>query len=371
MVEHLEPLRAAVQRNCDLSDALFARNYTMCTYLLKMREYFRWDQGYTLTDSLSGEAIGEWVAHRERLWDSLSWQDYACLPVDPHCYDPFDSEAINRALVPRGLVYSGGYGGFGKPHFFLGELLSLERRADLTIYVSSSEYARELTAPPAMIQGQHIFVRRESLRRSIWELIEEWRWTRRQGPMAYVLEAYAFDRDPEAALERITDDQVSTAVLHEMGEAAAGAQLGPTWEKMLTSLGGFPAELMARAVRDHLADCLVTLPKLLENAAEPPLHFYFAGLRGVRRQLFPEAMKAYAQWAREGDLATLRDVVHQGERHFARLANAILEACCEDAEQTARAISALLANDEPRTRSGPAMAAPKTGSTPGSHNENE
>lgn len=343
MTENLEYLRTAVQRNCDVSDALFARNYTMCTYLLKMREYFRWDQGYALTDALSGAAVGEWVEHREQLWDALAWQDYGCLPLEPHCYDPFDNEAINRALIPLGLVYSGGYGGFGKPHFFLGQLLSMEQRADLTIYVSSCEYARDLTAPPAMIQGKHVFVRRESLRRSIWELIEEWRWTRHQGPMAYVIGHYAFDLDALAALERVTDDQVTTVVLHEMGEAAVARQLGEAWEHMLARLAGLPAERIARAVRDHLADCLVTLPKLLEYGETPPVHFYFAGLRGMRRQLFPEAFGAYEQWANEGTQAPLQAVVRHGKERFGALAQAMVELCCEDPGRTARAIEKLVA----------------------------
>jgi hypothetical protein len=343
MLENLDDLRVTVQHNCDVSDALFARNYTMCTYLLKMREYFRWDQGYALTDILSRDALGEWVEHREELWESLAWQDYGCLPLDPHCYDPFDSEAINRALLPQGLVYSSGYGGFGKPHFFLGQLVSIDQRDDLTIYVSSCEYARDLTAPPAMIQGKHIFVRRESLRRSIWELIEEWRWTRHQGPMAHVVDDYAFDRDVQAALERITDDQVATVVLHELGEAAVARRLGDAWEQMLVSLAGFPAELIARAVRDHLADCLVTLPNLLDKGEESPVHFYFAGLRGMRRQLFPEAVTAYEDWVREGTLAPLHAVVHQGRERFNTLAQAMLEFRHEDAAQTARAIEDLVA----------------------------
>lgn len=343
MVENLEQLRTAVQRNCDVSDALFARNYTMCTYLLKMREYFRWDQGYALTDVLSGEAVGQWVEHREQLWESLARQDYGCLPLHPHCYDPFDNEAINETLTPLGLVYSGGYGGFGKPHFFLGQLLSTEQRDDLMIYISSCEYARDLTAPPAMIQGKHIFIRRESLRRSVWELIEEWRWTRHPGPMARVMDAYGFDGDAQTALERLTDDQVATVVLHELGEAEVSRQLGEAWEEMLATLVGLPAELTARAVRDHLADCLVTLPRLLEEGNAPPVHFYFAGLRGMRRQLFPEAVAAYDHWIQEGTLAPLEAVVHQGRERFGTLAQRMLEVRHEEAAQMARAIENLVA----------------------------
>lgn len=342
MVENLEHLRAAVQRNCDVSDALFAGNYTLCTYLLKMREYFRWHQGYALTDALSGDAVGAWVEHREQLWESLACEDYGCLPVDSDCYDPFDNESINRALIPQGFVYSGGYGGGGKPHFFLGRLLFVEPRDDLMVYVSSCEYARDLTAPPAMIQGKQVFVRRESLRRSIWELIEEWQWTRHEGPMTRAIKDYAFDRDPQAALERITDDQVTTVVLHEMGEALAAQRLGEAWEQMLVNVAGSPAELAARAVRDHMADCLMTLPRLLDSGGASAVHFYFAGLRGMRRQLFPEALAAYEQWVREGSLSPLQAVVQRGSERFSALSATMLELHREDTPRLARAIEDLV-----------------------------
>ncbi len=343
MVDNLERLRAAVQHNCDVSDALFARNYTLCTYLLKMREYFRWHQGYAFTDTLSGEAVGEWVEYREQLWESLASEDYGCLPVDADCYDPFNNESINRALIPQGVVYSGGYGGFGKPHFFLAQLQRVEQHDDLLVYVSACEYARDLTAPPAMMQGKQIFVRRESLRRSIWELIEEWRWTRHAGPMAWVVDHYGFDQDSQVALERITDDQVTTVVFHEMGEAMVAQRVGEAWEQMLSTVAGFPAELMARAVRDHFADCLVTLPRLLEQGEMAPVHFYFAGLRGVRRQLFPEAVAAYEHWVHEGALSPLQAVLRQGRERFGKLSQAMLELSLHDPAQTARGIENLLA----------------------------
>ena len=36
-------LAETVQRNCDISDARHAGEYGLCTFLLKMREYYRWE----------------------------------------------------------------------------------------------------------------------------------------------------------------------------------------------------------------------------------------------------------------------------------------------------------------------------------------
>ena len=38
----LGPFIEAVQRNCHIADARHAREMTLCTYLLEMREFFRW-----------------------------------------------------------------------------------------------------------------------------------------------------------------------------------------------------------------------------------------------------------------------------------------------------------------------------------------
>ena len=45
-MQDVQALSAVVQRNCDISDARHARDFTMCVYLLRMREYYRWAKGY-------------------------------------------------------------------------------------------------------------------------------------------------------------------------------------------------------------------------------------------------------------------------------------------------------------------------------------
>ena len=66
----------SVRFNCNLADARHAGNYTMCIYLLKMREFFRWEAGYELTDSLPREEIGRWLGEREALWESLDDEEF-------------------------------------------------------------------------------------------------------------------------------------------------------------------------------------------------------------------------------------------------------------------------------------------------------
>ena len=158
-----------MQRNCDIADAQHARNFTLCTYLLKMREFYRWEKGYPFQASLPKDELGEWMTARENRWEGLEDAAFSPITIDETDFDPFDTAAINRALLPSGLIYSGGIGGRSVPHFFLADLLHTEERHGFPVLVSDNEHARDLAAPPAMLLGNTVFVRRESLRRMLWE----------------------------------------------------------------------------------------------------------------------------------------------------------------------------------------------------------
>lgn len=338
----LKSLSENVQHNCHISDARFAGHYTMCIFLLKMREYYRWEKGFPLSQALPRNDVGNWLTARERLWDELDELPFSPLSIGGNDFEPFASKAINAQLNPLGYVYSGGIGLFHKPHFFLGKLERRETQHGISLLVSSKEYARDLTAPPAMLLDDTVFIRQESLRRAIWERVEEWRMKQRPDtPMARALAWYQvkqkLDDDMEAVLDHLTHHETEAVFLHESGEAMVGNLLGPQWEELLASLPRSRAELLARAVRDHLADCLSTLPVLLETENTPSLHFYFANFTGMRRELFPEAFEAYQRWVDSGSLSPLKHICHSGREHWREMAQQILalyRAQTDDLEQS-------------------------------------
>ena len=317
-------LVSVVQRNCDISDSRHAGDYGMCTFLLKMREYYRWESELPLAHGLPKDELGDWLKGREQFWDAIEGDDFTPLPLALGAVHPFEAEAANLELVPRGLVYSAGYGRMHKPIFFLGNLLRTEERAGLTVLVSSREHARELAAPPAMLQGRTIFLRQESVRRYLWEKIEEWQWRKQGNAMARAMAGYDFMTDTEDALQRMAENQMEAMILHEVGEAMAGELLGEAWGQMMLSLTRARSESVARAVRDLLADCLSTLPGLLERADLPGLHFYFATFDAPRRQLFPQAPEAYEHFLRFGTVNRLREVVGEGNERWLATAKGLL-----------------------------------------------
>jgi hypothetical protein len=330
----------SVQRNCHIADARHAREMSLCNYLLEMRDFYRWEHELPFARPLPRQELGSWISEREALWDGLQAEDLQPLPLGGRSYGAFEVGAINAALAPQGLVYGGGYGRFGKPHFFLAQLERCERREGLTLFVSGCEYARDLSAPPAALQDGAVFLRRDALRRWLWDKVETWGVRKADGALKSALACYDFAADPEAALERMAEEEAETLILHELGEAMAEPLLGDAWRELVASLKGRRAELLARAFRDNLADCLSTLPRLIERDAGCSIHFHFANFEGLRASLFPLLAGAYRRWRETGNLDPLRAAVQAGAKHWHEAALRVLRVYQDDPATTERTIAA-------------------------------
>jgi len=333
-----------VQHNCHISDARYAGNYTLCVYLLKMREFYRWERQHSFSETLSTDSIGDWLTQREALWDELQEQEYRPLTLDNKHYDVFDNAAINDELKENKLIYSGGYGVKNKPHFFIAELESHQQVNDYDIYVSNKEFARDLTSPPAMSNDKTIFIRRESFKRLIWERIDEWRWNQPENAMAQAIRCYDFDDNLEHALTEMTNNELDAAILHEIGEIQAGENL-QGWQQMMTDITFTKAEIMARAVRDHYADTLHTLPTLIANNNQASIHFYFANLTNMRKHIFPSLLEAYAQWCENKNIKPIENTINKAVDHWHNIASNMLQLHQQHANQCSIDIEKLVDNN--------------------------
>ena len=341
----MRQLQKTIQHNCHISDAQYAGNYTLCIYLLKMREFYRWENAMPFGQRLSNDDIGPWLTERESLWDELEEQEYRELELNGVSYSPYDARLINEQLNAKGLVYSGGYGSYGKPIFFLAELDSKTDYEDYTLYVAGHELARDVTAPPGMAQDKTVFIRRESLRRFIWEKLEESHWHHQENPLARALGCYDFDSQLHESLDKMTDMEVDTVLYHEIGEIKASQLLGDAWEEMLIQMPRSQSEFMARAIKDHLADALSTLPRLLENQEPAQLHFYFANLSGMRKVLFPSLYEAYNQWISRNTLDPIKRLINQSEQHWTSVANDMLKLFENQQQDSYAGMEALVKNN--------------------------
>lgn len=325
-MQNLHHIVEAVQTNCYINDARHAQDMTMCTYLLEMRQFYRWEHSLPYSQRLPKDDLGSWLSEREALWEGLEEQGYRPVPVASGPHDPFEAERINADLLPEGLVYGGGLGRFHRPHFFLAKLYREEQRHGFTVLTADCEYARDLIAPPAAMLNRTIYLRREAVQDFLWSKVEEWNWKRQENALGRALAFYDFEKDPDAALEKMTDVEGEAMVLHELGEGLAGDLLGEArWQEVLAGCTRHKPEIVARAVRDNLADCLITLPMLLERDMDSSVHFYFGNFTGMRSKLFPLAYQAYRAGVENGDWTRLEEAVKRGREHWERVARRILE----------------------------------------------
>ena len=142
--ENIRDLVRSVQTNCHISDARHGADYSLCVYLMKMREYYRWEQGLPYGAILGKDKVGDWLAAREQLWENLEEAEFESLEINGEHFDPFDAEAINTCLEPLGLVYSGGLGHGAKPHFVLGDRADPDQEKD----AERKEGPRGTLSPP-------------------------------------------------------------------------------------------------------------------------------------------------------------------------------------------------------------------------------
>ncbi|MEA1890682.1 MAG: hypothetical protein U9N50_13010 [Pseudomonadota bacterium] len=321
----LNKLQQHVQHNCHISDATHAGNYTLCIYLLKMREYYRWEHDLGFEDRIDNNDIGRWLTDRESLWETLEETPFRKLSIGNDYYEPFDIDGINNALRDRGLVYSAGYILRGKPHFFLADIIDIHQHENYRIIISGKEHARELSAPPALSQGKTIFIRSESLRQTVWEKVEESLWNTQQSPLVRAIACYDFKDNLQDSLTQMCDREIKTLVAHEIGEIMAGKELGASWQKMISTANHPPLELMLRSIRDNLADCLMTIPDIIENIEPARLHFYIANIGNMRKSLFPALREAYDKWLEDGSTAQLETIILQGQEHWLAVATNLQE----------------------------------------------
>lgn len=322
---------AVVQRNCDVADAAHAADLSLCNFLLQMREYYRWRQGLDFGAALARDAVGRFLAETESRWSALEGQAFAPLTIDGAPLDPFDVDAVNARLMPRGWVYGAGLVGPGRAGFFLAELQRVERVAASTgrtvdVQHCGRELARGLFAPPAALQGATVVLRHASIARWLWERYEAFSLKRGAGPFAAVAEAFALHDTPAfvAALPALSALQARSLLWHELGEHRAAATLEPGWAALRLSVTDRRAALWLRAVRDLLADLRVTLPALLDEGPPAAVHLWFSHHEGPHEALAPALSDAYRDWCRGDGGRRLRQACERGVAHFEALAQTLL-----------------------------------------------
>ena len=183
-----------------------------------------------------------------------------------------------------------------------------------------------MAVPAAALNHNTVFLRIDAMQRWLLDNVEIWGLSKANSALKAALDCYGFGDDVESKLAIIAEREGDTLILHELGEAMAGRLLGETWHEMLSSFRLRRYELLARALRDNVADCLFTLPELIARDKTCSLHFYFSNFDGLRRSLFPSLAEAYDRWHKNGDVLALHNAIEAGRTYWHIVAQGLLAA---------------------------------------------
>jgi len=298
-----------IKTNCNISDAKYWGSYSLCGLLLRLRELYRAEKGLKPWEGLLQKDVGDWITERETLWREIESRALEDISVNGDVYRPFEVEKINAVLNGAGLLYGAGFGLYMKPVFFVTDIISHKKVDGFDVYVAGTEYARDLSDYPAMLQGNVIIARVDLTRLLLWNRFEELRHKKTKCKLSFAFSQYGISQKDEigdGTYEKITQialSEAETYIHHELGEAYEGRRLGEIWKTFLTSLPHSQSEVFARAVKDILSDTAEKgmLKHIIEKRNAGSLGFYNVFLSGFRKIIFPEMVGAFQRFSETGE----------------------------------------------------------------------
>lgn len=334
---------AQVKVNCDISDAMSWGYYSICGLFMRMRELYRSEHSLMPWEDIPRQEMSDWITSKERLWERLSGETLRPLEIDGERFDPFQTDELNSVLNSRGLLYGAGYGLFNKPTFFLAVLQHIRWLYDYKIYYAGKELCRDLSSPSAVLQGNCIFVRTEQIGALLWEKFQELKARRYGGFLSEAFSHFGISGSEELSedlirkISTLSSGVAELLVLHEIGEAFEDEH-ADEWLSLLGRDADKWTELHLRGIKDILADTSIKGPlKYVADVREKPLLvFYVALMDGIRKELFPEVLNAFATFSEGGDWSVIERARLEGYEKARRLRSRIILASRLEGEEGVR-----------------------------------
>jgi hypothetical protein len=333
MPDH-QAIARQILENCAISDANFAGGFSVCGLVLRLRELFKWEHGLDPWVERDSAEVLEWIGAREEQWERMAGLEFKDIRVGGCDYDPFDSEGVNKILEPEGLWYGAGYARGLKPVFLLAEIEEKRIVEGQTVYILGRELARDLFAVPAFTDGDAIVVRTASARTFIWDQIAYGAESGREA-LRFALRRYGLEGEGAAEvsgnLEHIVTGEIESYIRHELGELLETKFDRATWRELVAAFPHSPVELLARAVKDLLADTgeKGTLEFIIKERRSGSLGFYVAFLDGLRKVLFPEIREAFETFAEGAGWQVIKEANRAGRKkaeHYADIMSSVYRA---------------------------------------------
>lgn len=329
-MSELDELIRQVRRNCDISDARHGGVFSVCGLALRLRDLYKWEKGLAPWEEGDPGDVLDWIGAREDYWETLAEAEYGLLALDTRRLDPFDTESVNALLSPHGCYYGAGYARGLKPTFFLARIESRRELEGCSVYVLGREIARDLLTLPALSQGRTILLRRESAYRFLWDQIAYIAPSARRALHAALDACGLSDHRPAALrrdLRRLLEVQESIHLLHELGEIHETDFRRDLWQEIIAAFPLTRVELLARHVKDLLADTSAFGPlrHICRTRDTAGLALYVALSDRIAKALFPELPAGLEELLRSGDWAAVAHAVDAGQAAVRQHAAAMAE----------------------------------------------
>jgi len=298
----IETIINQVLQICNIADSQNAGVYSICGLALRLRDLYKWDNGLDPWIEKDSAEVLEWIGVKEQKWEELAEKGFNAITIMGTEYDPFDTGGINAVLEPHGFFYGAGYAQRLRPTFFLAVVENKEKVNGYPVYILGRELARDLLTLPALLQDDCILVRQESARLYLWDQIFYIKKSARFA-LKFALENYGLqEHSPEElhrSLAAIVTAETETYIYHELGELQDIVFDRRIWREIIGAFPHTPMELLARSVKDLLADTGEhgTLHHIIRNRKSASLAFYVAFLEGLTKELFPEIIDAFREFA--------------------------------------------------------------------------
>jgi len=255
---------------------------------------------------MDSSEILEWIGEKEERWEQLEEKEFREITILDKTYDPFDTGGINAVLEPRGFFYGAGYVHSLKPSFLLAVLEEKRQIDGYPVYILGRELARDLLTMPALSQEGCILIRKEAAKLFLWDQMFFIKKSGRSA-LGVALESYGVKaQDLEALrrnLGRVSAAEMETYIYHELGEIRDTVFHRDTWREIIATFPHTPIELLARVVKDVLADTneYGKLRHIERERKTGSLALYVAFLDGLRKEMFPELLEAFQKFKKMED----------------------------------------------------------------------
>ncbi len=331
----LEKIRDQVQTNCDISDATHCGAFSLCSFLLLIRNFYKWFHGLQPWEEGDSAHTLEWIEQRENLWESIEKNSFVPIATDGSSADPFDLDAIENMIGDNTILYSAGYAYGLKPTFFLAELEDEKKLEGVSVYFLGKEYARDMPAVPALRQQNRIFVRRESARFYLYDKISE-RYMSKKAPMLWAMNHYGVESFPDLKLrlDAIVDVEIRNMAYHEIGEALEHT-FEDIWGEMISRFSATIVERFLRSLKDVLADTGPhgMLRNMIAERNAASVGIYAAFLDGFQKLLFPQILGVIDKFMVDQDWRLVEDAREEGYGKALDTARRLIEAFHDTADE--------------------------------------